>query len=262
MTTTVSENSPGSPCSALRQSEPALSIIIPTVNEAELLGATLAQLAKLMPAAHEIIVVDAGSVDATIRIAKSYSATIIESEIRRRSYQMDAGARAATGDILAFVHADTLVPTDSLKHMRQALANPNVTLAGFTSIMRGQRIQRFTTFHNRIKTYYAPFLYRPFAVLFKGLRLLFGDQVMFCRRSDYLRVGGFDPTMEILEEADLCLKMNSIGAVRQLRSPVFTSDRRVARVGVVRANLMFIWITFGWGYGASKSSLRRLFDRV
>lgn len=241
-------------------SAPTVSIIIPTLNEADSLTATLERIIELQPAPAETLVVDGASEDETLKVARRLATRVFESSVRRRSYQLDLGARQARGDILAFVHADTLLPVDAIDHMRQTLATPEVTLGGFTSIMRGTRVQRVTTAHNWIKTYYAPLLYRPFAVIFRGLRLLFGDQVMFCRRSDYLAVGGFDPAMEVMEEADLCLKMNTRGRIRQIRPRVYTSDRRVARYGVVRSNLLFIAIALGWGYGASRDRLRRWFD--
>ena len=64
--------------------------------------------------------------------------------------------------------------------------------------------------HNYLKTFYAPLIFRPH-LFFKGLRILFGDQVIFCRRTDFWKVGGFDTNQPIMEDADLCLKLIKYG---------------------------------------------------
>lgn len=241
----------------------SVSIVIPVYNEAHRLNEVFASLAVLDPPALEVIVVDGQSTDRSVAVAREHGARVISAPERRRSLQLDLGARAARGEIVAFLHADTKVPWDALATMRQTLAEPEVALAAFTSIMwNGERVQRFTTWHNWAKTYYAPMLYRPFRGLFHGLRLLFGDQVMFCRRRDYEECGGFDPTMEIMEEADLCLKLNRLGRIRQLGARVYSSDRRVTRAGALRANLLFIYIALGWALGLSRERLRTIFDRM
>ncbi|MGF1466656.1 MAG: TIGR04283 family arsenosugar biosynthesis glycosyltransferase [Sandaracinaceae bacterium] len=238
-------------------------MVIPTVNEEASLPGTLACLRGLDPPPLEVIVVDGGSADATARIAARWGARVVEVRPPGRARQLDAGARRATGSILCFLHADTVVPPHAMRTIGRTLEDPTVALAGFTSIMRGERgVQRVTSFHNWIKTYYAPMLYRPFAGLFRGLRLLFGDQVMFCRRGDYLAVGGFDPEAPIMEEADLCLRLNRLGRIRQLSERVYSSDRRVAKWGVLRANLLYLTVALGWGVGYPKERLRMLYEDV
>ncbi len=267
MTTARESNpSPGwpPPKAAEGRTPPRVSIVIPTVNEGEALDQTLRALSRLHPSPWELIVVDGHSEDETVAAAKLRGAKVLTVPIRRRAYQLHVGAQASQGEVLAFVHADTSIPEDAVAVMTTTLEDPSVALAGFTSVMVDDQggVQRFTSWHNAVKTYYAPMFYRPWHGLFRGLRLLFGEQVMFCRRADYLRSGGFDPGMEIMEEADLCLKLNRFGRVRQLPERVYSSDRRVARVGVVRANLMFIVIALGWAVGISPRWLRRIFERM
>ena len=91
---------------------PSLSIIIPTLNEEKCLGRTLSSLNLLKPSPMEIIVVDGGSKDETVNIAKNYDITLITSATKGRAIQMNDGAKLAKGDYLCFVHADTLVPSD------------------------------------------------------------------------------------------------------------------------------------------------------
>ena len=149
----------------------AVSIIIPTLNEAKALPRTLASLAVLDPAPLEIILVDAGSTDETRTLADAGGAKVIEGLPQNRAIQMNAGAAAAKGDIVCFLHADTALPNDFVELAERVLTDRKTALAGFISIMRGKKVRRITTAHNFIKTWYAPLFFRPVSFL-KGCRLL------------------------------------------------------------------------------------------
>ena len=241
----------------------AVSIIIPTLNEADALPAALSELSNLDEAPFEIIVADAGSSDSTRIIAESAGAQIIADLPRNRAAQMNAGARAASGDILCFLHADTLLPKDFIQLASDVLANRNTALAGFVSIMRGKKLRPVTTAHNFIKTWYAPLFFRPISFI-RGCRLLFGDQVLICRREDFEAVGGYDESQTIMEEATLCLAMvrTGRGRVRQVNRKVWSSDRRVAKWGFWRSNATYIYVGAMWGLGRNPKRLRRAYDDV
>ncbi|MBC7969092.1 MAG: TIGR04283 family arsenosugar biosynthesis glycosyltransferase [Verrucomicrobia bacterium] len=242
---------------------PRVSIIIPTLNEAAVLGRTLRCLSVLDPPAWEILAVDGGSQDETVAIAQTTSTTVIHSDQAGRSIQMNRGAEIATGDILCFLHADTLVPDDAIAVMTRTLANPAIACGGFISLMAGTETTRWgVSLHNYLKTYYAPLLFRPYLFFFKGLRLLFGDQVMFCRRGDFWACGGFDPALPIMEEADLCLKLLPYGRIRQVNRVVQSSDRRVAKWGTFKATAIYLYIGFLWGIGASAATLKRFYEDI
>jgi rSAM/selenodomain-associated transferase 2 len=242
---------------------PRVSIIIPTLNEATSLGRTLHCLSVLDPPAWEILVVDGGSRDDTVAIAASISATVIHSEQAGRSIQMNRGAEVATGEILCFLHADTLVPDDVIAVIERTLGNPAIACGGFISLMAGTETTRWgVSLHNYLKTYYAPLLFRPHLFWFKGLRLLFGDQVMFCRRRDFWACGGFDPALPIMEEADLCLKLLPYGRIRQVNRVVQSSDRRVAKWGALKATAIYLYVGFLWGMGASATTLKRFYEDI
>ncbi|MEM9667795.1 MAG: TIGR04283 family arsenosugar biosynthesis glycosyltransferase [Pseudomonadota bacterium] len=240
-----------------------ISIIIPALNEEEALPATLQSVADLPLDQLDLVVVDGGSNDATIKTAKTLGARVIKSQVTGRAAQMNAGAAATKGDILCFLHADTTLPKDFISLACSTLDDRKTALAGFVSIMRGEKLRWFTTAHNFIKTWYAPLLFRPVSFL-KGTRLLFGDQVMICRREDFEAVGGFDETQVIMEEADLCLRMVRAGRgrVRQVNRKVWSSDRRLAKWGPLKANLTFLHVGILWGIGRPAEQLVRHYEDV
>ncbi|MBD2104544.1 TIGR04283 family arsenosugar biosynthesis glycosyltransferase [Leptolyngbya sp. FACHB-261] len=237
-----------------------VSIVIPALNEAACLGQTLRQLSILDPPAWEVLVVDGGSEDETVAIAESLGVKVLYSCKQGRSVQMNQGAQAASGDILCFLHADTVVPSDLIAVIRQALANPTVSCGGFITLIAGSTHTHWgVSLHNYLKTFYAPLLFRPH-LFFKGLRLLFGDQVMFCRREDFQACGGFDPTLPIMEEADLCIKLVQRGRIRLINRTVLTSDRRIARWGPWKATALHLMIGFLWGFGVDAAYLKRFYQ--
>jgi hypothetical protein len=91
---------------------------------------------------------------------------------------------------------------------------------------------------------------------------LFGDQVLFCRRADFVKVGGFNHDLPIMEDADLCIRMNKLGCVRQLGEKVFSSDRRVAKLGVISAYVRYVKIYFFWRFGASPKWLKAQYEDI
>lgn len=242
----------------------ALSIIIPALNEASALPETLRHLQRLHPAPGEIILVDGGSEDDTVQIARDAGIRALTCPVQGRAAQMNMGAAAATGQHLCFLHADTELPEDFIQAAEEVLAEKRVALAGFISVMRGPNgVRRITTAHNFLKTWYAPLLFRPIS-FFKGCRLLFGDQVMICRRADFEAVGGWSAEQTIMEEADLCLRMvrGGFGRVRQVPRKVWSSDRRIAEWGFWRANLTFLYVGLRWGFGAPPEKLARHYEDV
>jgi rSAM/selenodomain-associated transferase 2 len=239
-----------------------VSIIIPTYNEAGYLSRTLALLVRLKPLAYEIIVVDGSSTDQTREVAQDFPVTVLTSDVARRSVQMNLGAQAAQGNYLCFLHADTLVPSDLVQVIQSTLTDKRIALGGFISIMRGKSTRWLPTSLNYLKTYWAPFIYRPHRFLLNGLRLLFGDQVMFCRRTDFLHCGGFDQKMPIMEEADICLKMNRLGRIKQVGRTVISSDRRLVQWGRFRAHVTWISVCVLWSLGASPYWLKKFYEEV
>lgn len=242
----------------------SLSIIVPTLNEAACLGRTLARVQRLDPAPLEVLVVDGGSRDATTAIATAAGFPVFRCEQAGRAIQMNAGARRARGRLLCFLHADTLVPTDLVAVAERVLADGSVAGAGFISLMRDD-----TDTHtcwgisalNLLKTHLAPLLFRPWPYL-RGLRLLFGDQVILCHRESFWLAGGYNEALPLLEDGDLCLRLVKQGRIRLINRVVISSDRRVRRWGAARATAIYLSIGVLWGLGMPPGRMQRFYEDV
>ena len=238
------------------------SIIIPTLNEADFLQRTLDNLTLLNPPPKEILIVDGGSKDDTLKIARQAGISPLISSQAGRSIQMNLGAKMATGDFLCFVHADTLVPNDLTTIIEKTLSDRTIACGGFISLMHGgDRTRWGVSLHNYLKTYYAPLIFRPHLFI-RGLRILFGDQVIFCRRSDFENCGGFDPELPIMEDADICIKLVKYGRTYLVNRIVQSSDRRVAKWGWFKANAIYLYIGCLWGVGVSATYLKQFYDDI
>ncbi len=227
------------------------SIVIPMLDEERALPHVAAVLAQLDPRPLEVIAVDGGSSDGSAPFARAQGWRVVETPAGR-GRQVNAGVDAAAGDYVVVLHADTLPPRDFISAIERTLADPAISLAGFTPILRGPKTTRWgTTLHNWAKTWYAPLLFRPHLFV-KGCRLLFGDHAMFFRRVQFLEAGGCDPRAKVMEEADLCIRMTRFGRVKMITERVETSDRRITEWGALKANWIYLKVGFLWGLGAKK----------
>lgn len=186
-----------------------ISLIIPTLNEAKAIGRTI-ESARRVRGIGEIIVADGGSSDDTQNIAASMGATVLQSE-RGRGIQLAAGARAAQGDVLWFVHADTEAPEHAAESILNAFSAPDVAAGNFALVFDGA-------------TRAARLLTRAYPQ-FRRLGLCYGDSGVFVRRRIYDAVGGFQP-YAIFEDLDLIARLKKRGRFVHLECALTTSSRR------------------------------------
>ena len=85
---------------------------------------------------------------------------------------------------------------------------------------------------------------------------------MFCRKEGYLKAGGFDPKVSIMEEAGLCLKMNKLGRLRQIHRCVYSSDRRVKAWGFWKANRVYFYIAIAWAFTKHPDKLKKYYEDI
>ncbi len=221
-----------------------ISVIIPTINESAYITATLdSVLAQGGP--FEVIVVDGHSTDDTCEQAARYGR--VQLAPPGRAAQMNAGWRAATGEAILFVHADTILPADALSHVRRALANPAVEAGTFALRFDGSHwlLQLFAWCANRNLP-----------------SLCFGDRTLFVRRSTLEEVGGF-ASIPIFEDLQLVRVLYRREGFRFLKPAVTTASRRLLRHGVLRQQLRntFLWLSYQFGTPPSRLAHWYTYDR-
>jgi glycosyltransferase involved in cell wall biosynthesis len=227
-----------------------VTILVPTYNEEKALPETLASLARLSPQPDEILLVDGGSEDRTMEIAKGSGIKAVAAPRKGRGAQINHGVELAAGDVVCVLHADSFLSPDAVAIIRSTMGDPKIALASFMPRLAGQGGTRWgSSFHNWIKTWYAPLLTRPH-LFFRGVRLLFGDHAMFFRREHFIAVGGCDERVMVMEEADLCIKLARFGRTKMVRRWVWTSDRRIVAWGRWRANWIYFKVGMMWALGA------------
>jgi rSAM/selenodomain-associated transferase 2 len=221
-----------------------ISVIIPTYNEAATIAGALDALAAL-PGDWEVLVVDGGSEDDTVRIARAAGARVVRGP-RGRGVQMNHGAALARGDVLLFLHADTRLPPDAHACIRAACADPG--LAG-------------GCFRLRFDERRAPLRLMGAATRFSFRLLHYGDAAYWARADVFRALGGYRP-YPIMEDVDFWLRMRKAGRVAVLPQCVVTSARRFVRKGVVRQELVNVALVILFLLGVSPLRLKRLYDEV
>jgi rSAM/selenodomain-associated transferase 2 len=219
-----------------------LSIIVPTLDEAQALPGTLAPLQALRAQGVEVIVVDGGSRDATAAVARPLADRVLDAP-RGRALQMNAGARAASGEVLVFLHADTRLPDGAVAAIEGALADPR---------------RAWGRFDVRIEAPGAPL--RLVAALM-NLRsrwsgIATGDQAIFVRRSAFDSVGGYAP-IPVMEDIALSRRLKAITPPACLAERVTTSGRRWEREGVLRTIVLMWRLRLAYALGADPHRLAR-----
>lgn len=219
-----------------------ISIIIPALNEAENILSCLHSV-KNQQGEFEVIVVDGGSVDGTVEIARP-STRVIRTE-KGRAVQMNSGVRHCTGEVLLFLHADSQLPPDGLLLVEHVLADPRVVGGTFRLRFDSQG------FFLRLITFFTRFKFRYFH---------YGDQGIFVRRSIFEELKGFEE-IPIMEDVDFLRRLRRTGEVALLQQPVTTSARRFLEHGILRQQLLNTILVISYILGAKPESLKKWYGR-
>ncbi len=231
---------------------PAISIVLPALNEEVALPGTIASLSRQSGAPpFEVILADGGSNDRTVptfaRLTGDWSsrglgARVVASGRTGRAVQMNAGAAAARGSVVLFLHADTALPDGALRAVAAAMADGEVSGGGFALAYseRGtllRLIARWATVRSRFR------------------RIHYGDQAPFVRRSVLEAIGGV-PEVALFEDLELARAVKRAGRVVSLPLAVNTSARRFHEGGITRTSLRFAWLKVRYAFGGDPARLR------
>ncbi|PSR18900.1 glycosyltransferase [filamentous cyanobacterium CCP3] len=224
---------------------PAISIVIPALNEASSLPLALETLQSA--ANVEVIVVDGGSADGTAEVARAMGARVVES-VRGRSHQQNQGARSAQGPILLFLHADTRLPEGFDQAIRQTLAHPGVVAGAFCLGISGQgRGLRWVEWGVNVRS--------------RLLQMPYGDQAIFIKAEVFDQLGGF-PDLPMMEDFELVRRLKRLGKVAIAPSAVVTSDRRWRSLGILRTTLANQMMIAGYLLGVDPHRLARWYRHL
>jgi rSAM/selenodomain-associated transferase 2 len=206
-----------------------ISIILPALNEAEGIAATLGALQPLRARGHQVVVVDGGSTDATIERARPFADLLLVSQ-KGRAAQMNAGAGVAGGDALLFLHADTRLPDRADELVAVALSRfewgrfdvridssrPALRVVGFMMNLRS-RLTGIAT----------------------------GDQAIWVETALFRELGAY-AELPLMEDIELSRRLRAVSPPACLREPVLTSGRRWETRGVWRT--IFLMWRLRWRY--------------
>ncbi len=219
----------------------SLEIVIPALNESDHLEILLTNLLERQGDVR-ITVVDGSSSDATWEIAGRFPVRRLRTP-RGRAAQMNAGARGATGDVLLFLHADTLLPPEAFRLVTDTLSDPEVVGGSFRlAFDRSDPWLAAYAFFSRIN--------HPL--------FTYGDQALFVRREVFARLGGFRE-IPIMEDVEIQRRLRRQGRFVKLRQAVVTSARRFVQIGPVRQQLLNVALVALYHLGVAPSRLKQLY---
>ncbi|MGH8702571.1 MAG: TIGR04283 family arsenosugar biosynthesis glycosyltransferase [Burkholderiales bacterium] len=223
-----------------------LSIIVPCLNEADGIAATLGALAPLRARGAEVIVADGGSNDGTVECAAPHADCVLRAP-RGRAAQMNAGAARARGEILLFLHADTRLPesadalvVEGLQRRRRGWGRFDVAISGSHPLLRV--VAWLMNARSRLT----------------GIAT--GDQAIFATRSLFTAAGGY-PDIALMEDIALCKRLKRYGPPLCLKHRLTASGRRWEKHGVVRTILLMWRLRLAYWLGADPRKLAVRYDR-
>jgi rSAM/selenodomain-associated transferase 2 len=212
------------------------------LNEAEIIVPSLEALAPLCERGHEVIVVDGGSSDATVELARPLADRVLTAS-RGRARQMNAGAALASGEVLLFLHADTLLPPGADDAVCEGLARSGRHWGRFDVRIEGGEpllalVSRLMNLRSR------------------ATGIATGDQALFVRRRVFERIGGF-AELPLMEDIALCKRLKAESRPLCLAEVAVTSGRRWRERGMLRTIALMWWLRLQFFLGAAPSRLAR-----
>jgi rSAM/selenodomain-associated transferase 2 len=232
----------GEPVQTGRAGTPSVSIIVPMLDEREMLPGLLQHLHPYRQAGCEVLLIDGGSQDGSDEFARRAGFMVVPS-VTGRASQMNAGARLASGDLLVFLHADTRLPSGADTLVRHAIADESHAWGFFKIRIEGE--SRLLPIVGLLMNHRA-----------RLTGIATGDQAIFVRRSAFERVGGF-PEQLLMEDIELSKRLKRIARPARVRRYAMTSGRRWESRGVLRTIALMWGLRLAYWLGASPETLAR-----
>lgn len=220
-----------------------ISVVVPVLNEEKLIGKSLKVLAEWSDL--ELIVADGGSMDRTVELASEY-ATVVSSP-PGRPQQMNRGAQQANGEILWFVHVDTILPSNAPEFVRNAIAAGYIGGAFRTRFDETNWFWDLLTLIDNLRT--------------RLFRIYFGSRAMFVLADTFKQLGGF-PEVAILEDVAFSRLMRREGPTVMVDAVALESFRRFRKVGPLRQLLLDIVLIGAFNFGISPDLLAHFYKHV
>lgn len=217
----------------------ALSIIVPVLNEAAAIETALSALSQYRARGAEVIVVDGGSTDATVTMARPLADNLIVAP-RGRASQMNAGAAAARGDVLLFLHADTRLPENADTLISKALARTGRAWGRFDIRIEDGLLLALVAGMMNIRS--------------RLTGIATGDQAIFITRAAFECAAGFPP-IALMEDIAFSAGLRRVGPPVRLRAKVTTSSRRWRQNGIARTIFLMWRLRLAYFAGADPAQL-------
>lgn len=218
------------------------SIIIPTLNEQQGIKACLLPLQTVRTQA-ELIVVDGGSHDATVKIAQPFVDKLLIAE-KGRAKQMNYAASYASGEIFIFLHADTNLPDDALVLVESLLTSDKVWGRFAVELSGSQKLLKTVAWLMNWRS------------RLSGIAT--GDQVIFVKKTAFQAVGGY-AEIALMEDINLSQKLKTLSAPLCLSAKVVSSGRRWQEFGGLKTILLMWRLRLGYFFGEHPDKLARLY---
>jgi len=226
-----------------------ISVIIPVLDEESNLSHLRSYLQSIIGQGHEVIIVDGGSSDNTLKISHQITQQVIVSKAGR-ALQMNNGAAVANGDVLLFLHADTLLPENALQFVLALFQQKDCTRETIWG-------------HFDVRLSSNKYVYRIIEKLI-NLRsclssIATGDQAIFIEKNLFNRIHGY-PEIALMEDIAISCQLKKISRAKCIKQKVVTSSRRWESNGVVKTVLLMWRLRLYYFFGRSPERLRQLYD--